>query len=670
MNSDQLLRVRKIASTGIGTGSRRARWACWLPALLAVTVLASPLTQAQEIPRAQGEGPEAPRYSPDGPRYRISAIDLEYGQEHPQHPAIAELMKVEVELGETPYGYVAPRKVPVVPNVTLRLADISMLPQHWFYASAIQTISQAIVTRMNDLGYIGIYVVPSPQDTDPQSGEDLRPEGDTTLTLLINTATVGELRTVASGDRVDVTERIDNEAHRPLASDSPIRPGPGREGDLLQKNVLDRYVHFLNRHPGRRVDVAVAPGGQPGTVALDMLVTESKPWSVYFQISNTGTEATSEYRERFGFVHNQLTGNDDILSLDYITAGFDESHLLIASYEAPVGDMDRLRWRAFGSWNEYTASDVGSAGEPFEGDGWHAGGELIWNFYQDGPLFVDAVGGARFQNLSVDNNFTQESADEDFVFFYGGLQMERVTRTETTFASVTVEAMPGSLTDADATEMDTFGSLQPDEDFVTLKWDMSHSLFLEPLFNRQAWSDINTPESSTLAHELYMSFRGQYAFDYRLIPQHQRVIGGLYSVRGYEESIVAGDSAVIGTLEYRYHLPRALPMEPDPSRTPLFGEPFRWTPQQVYGRPDWDLVLRAFVDAGVVFASDPIGGVSSEDDESLAGAGVGVEFLFKRNLSIRADYGWALVRSRDGANGLREVDPGDGEFHFVATLLY
>ena len=47
---------------------------------------------------------------------------------------------------------------------------------------------------------------------------------------------------------------------------------------------------------------------------------------------------------------------------------------------------------------------------------------------------------------------------------------------------------------------------------------------------------------------------------------------------------------------------------------------------------------------------------------------MGVEFLLKRNLSLRADYGWALKDAR--RNESNEVSAGDSQFHFVATFLY
>ena len=59
---------------------------------------------------------------------------------------------------------------------------------------------------------------------------------------------------------------------------------------------------------------------------LDYLVTEQKPYSAYLQVSNTGTESTGDWRERIGFIHYQMTGRDDIFSVDFITAEFDKTN--------------------------------------------------------------------------------------------------------------------------------------------------------------------------------------------------------------------------------------------------------------------------------------------------------------------------------------------------------
>ncbi len=209
-----------------------------------------------------------------------------------------------------------------------------------------------------------------------------------------------------------------------------------------------------------------------------------------------------------------------------------------------------------------------------------------------------------------------------------------------------------------AKPIDGLGRVDSTRNPQVLTYDMNQSFYLEPLLTPEAFAS----SSSTLAHELYFSARGQWAFNHRLIPQAQDVAGGLYSVRGYPESIVAGDSLIVATAEYRFHLPRILPIQSDPSKTPfLWDKNFRMSPQQIYGRPDWDLILRAFVDvAGGQFASAE----SFEHKTAMVGTGLGVEFQYKSNFNLRVDWGAALTPVQD------EVQAGSNRFHISSTILY
>lgn len=676
------------------SGARTLAWLAGLaaPLLVAPAGLAQPEAPPDPAvdlvaPPPQGEpAPAPPAEQPppvstdllesDGEVYVVDPLEIEYARAHPSHPDLADILDLEVQLLETPQGYAAPR--PGLPTITLRLSEVESLADNRLSASALTTIAQAIVTEFNARGIIGVLVAPDPEQIDGQTGTDLRVEGSG-LKLLIWTAIVRDVRTIASGQRMGREQRVNNPAQARIKSGSPVAPFDGPEDDvqtarrdLLRKDFLDDYLYRLNRHPGRRVDVAIAaagaPGQTPGEVVLDYLVTENKPWYAYIQGSNTGTESTDEWRQRAGFVHNQLSGADDVLSLDFITALFDETNALIGSYERPLTDDNLVRARVYGSWSEYTAADVGLAGSRFEGTSWSGGAELSGTVFQHRQLFVDLLGGARWEHVEVtDRTFaTPTEGEEDLFLPYLGVRLERTTEKASTSAQVTVETMVSGVSGADRDELQELGRLAVDQDWTVMKWDLQHTFFLEPLIFGSAWEDPNQPDKATLAHEVALLFRGQYAFDYRLIPQSESTAGGLFTVRGYPESIAAGDTVILATAEYRLHVPRLFTIEPDPSRTPLFGQPFRFAPQQVYGRPDWDLILRAFVDVGQVYNSNRL---SFEQDQTLVGTGFGAEVLFKQNLSVRVDVGFALEEV-DQAGSDNDVNSGDAEIHFVGTLLF
>ena len=596
----------------------------------------------------------------DGPAYPVSNFELRYlHKKHRQHPKRSVLLELPIALGRTSTGFVAPRQG--VPPVTITLDDFEQGPVETFYATAVQTILEHLRDELTRRNLLGVYVAPDPRDID-SAGRDLRPAGQTRLRILITTAIVTDLRTIASGDRIKTDQRIDNPVYDWMLQRSPIQPGaedPEKRRDLLRRDKLDDYVYYLSRHPGRRVDVALSPADEIGGVTLDYLVTENRPLSVYSQTSNTGTSQTDTLRQRIGLVNNQLTNNDDILLFDYMTS-FDAVNALTASYEAPIPGTERVRWRAYGGWNEFTAREVGVFLDIFEGQSWVVGGEVLYNFYQDRNLFLDLLIGARLQHIHVDNLVAATTGEEDFFLPHIGVRLDWREKWYRTWGTVRGEWNAGNVTRLDAAELTRLGRLLPDSDFGLLRWDVRSEVFLEPLLNRAAWDDPTTPGSSTLAHELALAFRGQWAAGNRLVPQFEQVIGGLYTVRGYEQSILAGDSVLVFNAEYRFHLSRALGIQPVTAE--LFGEPFRFVPQAVYGSSDWDLILRGFFDIGRTFISSKL---PFETEATLMGTGLGVQFQFKRNLDFRVDWGIALKDVPD-----RGVKAGSSQVYFVLSLVF
>ncbi len=618
-------------------------------------------------PAAPGDQPEPEEAEPLVEFfYPVSEIRLRYFREHPEHPPLEDLYALEVDLAIDDGAYVEPREG--LESVRLRIDEVGRAGVGEMSESAINAVAQVIFEAFRSRGLIGVIVAPSDGDINRETFEDLREPDDESLTLDVFTGIVVQVRSIASGTRFPKEDRLNNPAHARIRDNSPVqpwRPEPAEHdgaepaadeprSDLIRRDLLDAYTLRLNRHPGRRVDIAVAPAFETGEAALDYLVAESRPLSFYFQLSNTGTKETDTWRERFGLVHNQLTNNDDILTVEYITAGFSQAHAFVGSYEAPVGRLERLRWRVFGSYSKFTASDVGQAGERFTGEGWTAGGELILNVLQERELFIDLFAGARWENVEVNNEVVSIQGREDFFIPRLGVRAERRTDEWTLEGLLAIEFSMSDVSGAGVDEMTKLGRLAPDEDWVVLQGSLGTSFFLEPLLAGRGGE-----RARTLAHEIALGVRAQYAFDNRLIPNAEQVAGGLYSVRGYPESITAGDTVVIASAEYRFHLPRAFEIEEEPRS--FFGRPFRYAPQQPYGRPDWDFILRGFVDAARVVNSDR---QAFETDQDMLGAGIGVELLLYRNVSVRMDWA-AAIEEIEG-----QVKSGSNRFHFVFTFLF
>ncbi len=614
----------------------------------------------------------------DKPELSISKFDLVFEPQHPGLPALDELLsEAKVTLVRTNEGFAV-----FGPEEARGSASLASINEHLkeegstkFSIEAVRAIFKSLGNVLASRQLLGVFITTDADevqlDRDQDTGRDMwvdqrDPEGELALKVKILVPVVTGLRTVAAGDRLASEDvRVNHPAHERVLAGSPLQPRPSDpeapRRDLLRRDQIDDYVFRLNRHPGRRVDVALSNASETevGAVVLDYLVRENKPWILYLQASNTGTEQTEVWRERIGFIHNQFLSNDDTLSLDYTTGGFDSTHILNGGYEFPLTSDGKLRLGLGAGYNEFSASEVGQSNENFSGSSYTISGELSYNIYQSREFFVDVYGGGRFQNVEVTNQTLGVglTGETDFALFGAGIRLERNTEIASTNAKLGFELNASDLAGTDPAELQRLGRLNTDEDFVLFQFSLEQTLYLEPLFDSTNYA----AGKSTLAHEVAFMLRGQFTDD-RVAPTFQQVAGGLYSVRGYDESAAAGDSVIIATLEYRLHIPRLLDTR-EPG-TGLFGEEFRWAPEQPYSRPDWDLIARAFVDVGQTVNSERL---TFETDEDLLGAGIGLELVYKRNLNIRVDWGSVL---NDVGTGRGRQETGDNRFHIVATILF
>lgn len=632
--------------------------------------------------------------------YRVGTLELSYAVPHPDQPDLSGLLPLSVDLHPTDLGYAAPREGESVERISIGGPEDPVVALE---VSALARVLGALVGRLNEIGLYGVDVRPAASDIDLTSERDLRPAERTALAVVVHTGRIAQIRTIAVGDRIKSDWKIDNTLHEKIRLESPLQPvGEGIEGstDLLDRGLLEDYLYRLNRHSGRMVEAALSPGEEPGEVVLDYRVLESKPWFVYGQGTNTGTNRTNAWQTRFGFNHSQVSNRDDNLSIEYLNAGLEDVNGLNARYDAPFfgsrrpewmnrrkGDpgwlgwfpreklpwwgVDRLRWGVDFAWNRSIAGRDstfnGLDNDPVRSTQFDGGGRLTYELFQHRDFFIDVWSGLGVSDLRIENDLAGDNPGEAILVVPRlGLHAERINQLSTLTFDTTAQGQVNSIQDGDR---ETLGRAETDERYATLDFNLGYSAFLEPLLRPAAWRDPSNELSATLAHEISVGLRGQYGFDYRLIPQASQTLGGLFSIRGYDQSVAVGDTVVISSFEYRFHLPRALPVSRRPVQLPLIGD-FRVAPQQAYGRPDWDFMLRAFVDAGRAIRSDadskPIRDI--EHDVTLVGAGVGAEFVFRSNLRLRADYAFALKNTSNDFNNPAEV--GDSALHVLFSILY
>lgn len=669
--------------------TRRARL-CGIT-LACLTTLVAVESSAQVLLMPEDLGP---------PVFPVSSLELSYASEHPDHPPLSQLLPIEVELFETEIGWAAPRSGE--PSTSILVGGPESKPIR-LEASGLARVLRAIVAALHEEGLYGVDVRPSANDIDLERDQDLRPADRTALAIVVSVGRVTQIRTIAVGDRIKSDWKINNEVHERILLDSPLQPTGDVNGggsDLLDREELEAYLFRLNRHAGRRVEAALAPATEPGGIVLDYRVLESKPWYAYSQITNAGTRRTNPWQTRLGVTHRQLTDRDDVLTIEYLNTGFDDVNSIRTRYQAPFfrperpewmnrrkGDpafldwiprdkipwwgLGRLRWEVDFGWAKAIADRSstlqGLANDEVTSRGFQYGGRFIFEAFQYRDFFVDIWSGLRLRDVSVRNQQSgDKTSDALFVIPQAGIHAERINQLSTLGLDVSVKGSVSSISERD---LDGLGRDGTDEQYAIVDFNLGYSAFLEPLLFPESWHDPSTEKSSTLAHELAVGLRGQYAFDYRLVPQASLTIGGLYSVRGYDQSTAVGDTIVIGSLEYRFHLPRALSIAREPLRLPYIGD-FRAAPQQVYGRPDWDLTLRGFLDVGRALRNKGSGNQAGpeEFDQTLIGMGVGAELQVKSNFRARIDWATALKSTNGDISNSTEV--WDNEVYVLFSVLY
>ncbi len=594
-------------------------------------------------------------------------------------------------------------------------------------AMAIQDVYDAIVKRLSDRGLIGIYLMAG---VDPQSGQDLRKE-TVDIEVQIFVSEVAKLRTISRrvpfrvGDLPKINDDdapdqpVGDPKHLWIKAKSPLFVFDKKKGGgLLQKDRLQSYLSRLNRFPGRRVDAAINATGDTGKVQIDYLIREQKNFLAYFQEENNGTKSTGEWRSRIGIELRQLANKDDILRLDYTTSNLDQYNAGILSYQFALIKPDVLKMKLYGLYGNYSAQDVGFAGANFKGETMTAGAAITWTplYWHGFPL--DVTVGAEVLRASVENGASGLKSATNFILPYVALGTERVTDRFTLAANAQIK---GSFGNSDQDALNGLGRFGADGSFWMTTADLSASFFLEPLLLGSKWGDLGENgdkwRRGILANEVAITAHAQYTLgDRRLIPQLELIAGGFNTVRGYPESLTSGDSGIVGSFEYRLHVPRLFKPSgvaaktakklktkpatatadataktkpgtkgkagaaPDaaPGTPPVVtavdqrgdspASKFHLRPGVVGGGADWDLIFRLFADFGQTYNNQRIAAIEENRTLFSVGSGLELQFFKPTYFSVRLDYG--VVIEPQSALLVNPVRAGEGRFHISATIAW
>ena len=600
----------------------------------------------------------------------IEHFEFRYGLQHPALPSLEELNRLGVRL--TKEGTVW-HPAPANAGEVVKLGSIPEGSR--FDGDALREIAQEVVRWYNVRGMFGVWVSFLDVEASSSGLTDHRPADDRTARLVVWASQVAEVRTLARGNRFKTQFSVNNRKHRSIIANSPLPPGktPDAPGSLFRKDLLDDYLHGLSQHPGRLVEASIASAGEPGKVVLDFLVNESKPWQIFSQVTNFGTESTGIWRGRLGFQHNQLTNHDDILNIDAISTPDRKTYGSFLSYRIPVLRPAKLLVRVYGSYGDFLAGDASLQSLRFAGRNWLGGLELTNPLSLPRNWQLVTALGANFNHYQIQSRINTTplvSGFSNFLVPFLGTTLSRESPGWALSSSLRFDHTVGSFANTNATNgISALGRIAAEPEWTSLRWTLNGSLYLESLFQR-------SEQARFPANEVSLRLKGrQLLRGKRLIPHEQEPIGGALSVRGYAESVLAADQFISGSFEYAFHIPRLLkPGEPGK----LFRRDFKWRPAKPGQTPDWDLVVRAFYDYAYRQVTPPKkGNVLSSTGElslidrtvSIAGAGAGVELIVKQNFSLRGDVGRALTELRDDTrpDGQKIVVPAGQIRYYISS---
>lgn len=396
-------------------------------------------------------------------------------------------------------------------------------------------------------------------------------------------------------------------------------------GDRLPSRRIESDVDWLNENPIRTVDLIYERGVADGTSDILLRVEEDDPFTAYTGFANTGVELTGEEEWAFGF--NWANP-------------FQQEHSFGYHFGTDL-EWENLRahsvfYQAFLPWRHtlrIIGAHVTSSSDPalIRVDG------LSEQFTGEYRIPLDRPRSLRQLRQYLSFAFDYKSTNTDLIFggsavfgtavkvgqFRAAYDATLPDERGVTRFRAGLVASPGDLFDGN--DDASFAAVRPGSE-AGYVYSFAE---VERLFR--------LPRDFTLRLEV----TGQATGD-RLTSTEQFLAGGYASVRGFDESVVRGDSGVITTLEL---------ISPDFSLL---------APRAGNVDDTWNALV--FYDSAALGISEALPG---ETGPSLHGVGLGLSCRVGERGYARAAYGWA-VRS----HGILPRDEDGGRFHFGVTLMY
>lgn len=434
---------------------------------------------------------------------------------------------------------------------------------------------------------------------------------DGILQYIVTEAVVGDV--TFSGNRWTPTTQIDKKVH-------------AKQGEPINTNVLEKDLIWLNRNPFRNTVMVLNPGAEDGTTDIQFITDDQLPYRIYVGGDNTGFDATGKGRFFTGVNFGNLFHLDQRLSYQYkVSTKWGNFYAHTGQYVIP------FPWRhileLYGGYSGIHAvmpfSQMSSSG-----NAWQASMRYIIPLTPVRSYTHELKVGLDYKQTNVNLIF-------DAIPILGN-------------ESVITQLMMGY-----------FGAYQ--HPIVDLSFEGQWFASPGDIFPKQSRKDYSSLRPGAKSRYTYIRgavtpvFHLPKAFDavvkmefqmatQNLLSSEQFGLGGLYTVRGYDERVLNTDNAFLLSGELR---------SPTMSLFTKKGTP-----------PSVEMVQAlVFLDYGFGINHETL--PDARHYLYLLSTGVGLRYRFKYHVTSRVDWGIPLHRHIE-----KNVTQAGSHFSFSVIFSY
>jgi hemolysin activation/secretion protein len=397
---------------------------------------------------------------------------------------------------------------------------------------------------------------------------------------------------------------------------------PGRAPNI---NAIARNLRVANENPAKQAQVLLRSGQEEATVDAVVRVVDETPVKRSITVDNTGSPTTGKLRVGLGLQNANLTGHDDVLSLQFVGAPYDE-HI------DDFGKPDRLslvpnrRVTIIGAGYRIPLYDLGDSLD-FSFGYSNVNSGIVANLFS--ITGSGTILGARYTaNLMRLGDYEHRLAFSADFRSYDNKGVRNIGGTTQLIPDVTVHPVgvtySGSVRKQDSETGFSVGAHQNLEG----GYDGSSEVFCLVGLRNNGLGQCASARYEMWRwtfnhnHALPGDFQARFALSGQetkdmLVPGELFGVGGADSVRGFSEREVADDKGVRGTIELY---------------TPDFGGDT--------GVSNARARALAFVDWARLRRNIP--GPAELHYQSIGSAGIGFRFSHGTNMAFRVDYGVVL----------------------------